>query len=488
VRIASGAMVLWVAACSDAAPITVDLGAAADLSRAKLGLLAIERGRGAALEAPSTSLFAIDPQAKNELPVEDTLEADEAVRLTLFTYERFSLAEAGLVEGPVGIGETKRNSLGDEVTSIHQLLVYEHSPSAWTVLDGLPPSLSSIRYDNHWFDCPSFEVDVLTVPTTEGVDFAVGLGEGFGIIGTGDARLFLVRSDGELKEISASVALPGALLPTEGAFALGDGEVFFGGNTFGPEVGNGGLYRARVDPNREPPIEWLEVFTSSGTYALTSTRSLAEFVQEPQEAHWISGGRDERGELELFVQTSQAGVFRYTTRSGRLEKLHQFTFVPDSLGVAGVARVKPGEAIAVYVFEDKLMRWENGLKTFEQPGDPNVGLTSAAFIPGVGTVIGTTKGRLHIYRGDRRWERIEDTGAGNAIGAIAPLDEPGGFMFASTQGLIGTMTDRAGLCRARPVAPDSIRQIGRMTSRDFLVSGPKSDLAAQAVIAILHQR
>lgn len=184
------------------------------------------------------------------------------------------------------------------------------------------------------------------------------------------------------------------------------------------------------------------------------------------EAAWIDGPRDATAPFELFALDTHGFFERYdgenwTQLTGALP-------APFESPHGGVAWISPGEAIAAGSRISDVLRYRDGvlhIESFTNGSDDRA--TAIAVVPGIGTVIGTTRGALYADAGDGNWIQLASPLDNRPVHGISPFGD--GFVFGrslptGSGGQIAEWVPGHGLC-------DSVR----VTDRDVLALHPIED-------------
>lgn len=183
-------------------------------------------------------------------------------------------------------------------------------------------------------------------------------------------------------------------------------------------------------------------------------------------AVWIDGPHDASSPFELFALDDLGYFERYDGENWTL--LTGALPMPFESPHGGVAWIGPGEAIAAGSRISDVLRYRDGTlhtETFTNGSDDRA--TAIAVIPGLGTVIGTTRGALYADSGDGNWVQLESPLDGRPVHGISPFGE--GFVFGrslptGSGGQIAEWVPGHGLC-------DSIR----VTDREVRALAPIAD-------------
>jgi hypothetical protein len=338
--------------------------------------------------------------------------ASEPIVLHAIFYDR-PLAELGLPPGKQKIVDE-----GPAIPSPDQILTATlgEGPFEWTALASLPAELASIRLETtlacaKWAVAP---IDLEGVPGSGGRVLAPLGGERW-LFASVAGRFFLVTRQG-----ATAIDTP-TTTPHVGSFTDSSGTVWLLGD-------RGRVATYRLDSG----------FEDRGT---TASRS----------------GDGDTGDLagssalppELFAVSRNGVIDRFDGTSWR-------TVVGDPLpdhDSPGVAFLEPESAIAIGPRNGSAIVYDHGRISEEIVDD---GLNAIAHIDGLGTVIGTVRGRYWLRNGSS-WTPIPAPPSSTVVRALAPFR--GGFVAGTINGLVTQYHPQLGFCEAEQLGSNGITRI-----------------------------
>jgi hypothetical protein len=313
--------------------------------------------------------------------------------------------------------------------------------SAWAP-SGLIDALRTLRVPGLVVEpCPVFESKNVTLPTAGSVAWLAPVSMREGLLYTGSA-MFLVATDGTVR--SATTSMRGHLsdaAPDAGSLLL---------------AGEAGLYRGRLNGVL---LELELLIPQPGLLALSATTA---------------------GDRHVVFAASREALYRSESgapfqRLGGLPPPHQWIQVA-ALGPDSVV-VSIDEAPSFYIYEGGKL--ELG-PDFGRSGS----FLSAAVIPGLGPVVGTSVGLIAVRQGTT-WMSLGDTQLAGAVFQMVPYG--GGFAYGSDAATIGTWRPNGGFC---PPQQAAVRPVNRVLALgDTLLLG-QGDLPAShdGVVTIAHPK
>jgi hypothetical protein len=310
--------------------------------------------------------------------------------------------------------------------------------------------------------CPEFEANVVPLLTTEPNSSVVYLlpdGDSAAWVGSSSSRdhLYHVAATGSVAEIRVQQG------PWLGAMLGQAGEMYLG-------TRGGQIYRGRVRG---------------------STVAVQLYASAPskEQIHWLDGTLAADGSLISLYTLSLEGTLEHF--DGRAwERLFVFMDRADSpvAWSGALVALGPDEAIAGRaVLEGQVVHVRGATAQLETTPDGIEGFSSAAIVPGLGTVIGDLRGFFFSSSG-QGWSALPSSGYGLEVDSIVPYGD--GFAYAGAMGFAGTyVASRSGIpfCAPMMFAPDTVNHIVRAGSALYL-GGQQPVANAKLTVTILHRR
>jgi hypothetical protein len=296
----------------------------------------------------------------------------------------------------------------------------DEGQSAWAAIDQrAPEAIRAIRIERE-IRCARFRMERIAIPGTGSTSTAAEslLYPTFAVPLDADTLLVAINN-GQFFRVTRSTYEPVDMPPDTPHltyFQRDDGTLYF----YGPR---GRFAQGHIDSIEGP---W--------TPLPESPRRIGSYLA------WLAGPTRSSEPLELFM-LNEGGVFARFDGTAWTEL--DFTFVrANDLAFGGVAYVAPGEAVAVTSWYEEALRFKNGMLTREQVLPPSSGsnqpsLRAVAEVGGMGTVAGTSGGRLFVDSG-AGWTQLLDSplqrrlSFGPKILDIVPLDD--GAFFGGGSG------------------------------------------------------
>ena len=423
---AVGALLAGVACSSEQTLVWAPLPPA---DEAKALVIGVHRSSGFEVHAVDLA-----PHAPTfEIPID--AGGGEEVRLEALAY-RVPLARLGLVEGPVGAAEGASARPLPPAWDVHETVVRGGVvTTGWAESEQPSGALSGFRIKDGVSPCLAVTSRTFEVNSESPGVLAVPLGDGRVLASTsdGDRKAYVVTASG-----THALSPPTRLLS---GFRSGDGSVWLGGE-------RGQMWRATV------------------TDQVSLIRAVGSSTPA-EDLRWLDG-RYDGVELEAFALTGYGTVHRFSR--GQWTSVHQFASLPGDDLRAGVAWVGPGEALAVWRYDRRLVRWRNGDTRLIESPDPH-GLVAVADVPGIGVVVGTRSGDAIIRRNDRWWPVGPQHGRSEGTAAIAAFE--GGFVYTPDAGRLGQYHAGWGVCPEAEVSDHVTWDIAKLGPMDFVLVGDR---------------
>lgn len=441
-----GLCAILAASCSGGTTVFVPLPPDVASARSML----VTEGYGSDIRSVSAvDLGAEGPRTGLELP--SASPAGEALEITAILYAE-SLPALRFEAGPLRFPSANEAwRMVPTSTRAWSARVTDGEASDWRNLALLPDAVRAIRL----FDpapprspCVTFEQTRIPLTTGDQAFFAVAVERDLALVATLDGHFHAVSSAGAVPLTALSTDTPHAA-----GFRASDGEVWLIGT-------DGRMMRGHPHPDRGfVPV--------AGAAASGAWKRLV--------------GASEGSPFELFLVTDGKAFERFDGASwttldqsaGPLEPAH-----------GSVAWVRSGEAFAVGPRPHAVLTYRDG-QLFEEPfRDPNVTdeVSVAAFVPGVGRVVGTSVGVLHILTG-RGWE-AHPTRPLHGLTFIEPLDQ--GLIAGGSDGAFVQYYSGYGYCPAVFTSTTLIRRAIPFGDGFLLV--PRTDDGAPEVILLTRER
>jgi hypothetical protein len=280
----------------------------------------------------------------------------------------------------------------------------------WEGRDALPEALTALRLEGSPpSPCIHFRPTVVPIAEEDDAELMVPLGDDEVLVSTRDGRFFRVTRAGAVRITALSTTTPHL-----GAFRAADGTIWLRGHD--GRLVYGDLDRGFVEhPARAEPSGDIRV--------------------------WMDGPRTD-APFELYSVTREGTLEHFDGRAWTvLERLRGTR--ADKWG--GVAWLAPGEALAVGPRPTALIHASPSEVVLEelQPTDSIRELTSVAFLPELGPVVGGDMGFLYLYEDDV-WRGRFDTPLSLPVHAIAPLDR--GVLFGGEKNVFAQYHPDHGFC------------------------------------------
>ncbi|MBI4821957.1 MAG: hypothetical protein HY791_37210 [Deltaproteobacteria bacterium] len=352
---------------------------------------------------PTVRAISLEP-APERISAPELEEVEQGAVFEAVLYDS-SLAELGFEEGLV---EESGDSMIPTRGSTVLRLELDESPK-WESVTGLSSALGELRYESRKRSgCLSMELDSLSLPVEGSTRFTLPLPSGSVLVGTNAWRLFDVVGS-SIKEVRME---PTFYFYT-GAIATESDHLWVAGS-------EGTLARGRL---------------SEGVVRFEN------FPPNPRGGDILRIAVDEQGEATSVFTLTQDGSFdRFDGRAW--QHLHDLTPTEPLANYRGIAVVGPDEAIAVTDTRKEVTRWRRNEISFEST-PARGGLSSAAYLPGVGSIVGTVTGDFIADRG-MGWTNLPGSKLELWATAIAPTES--GFVYGSGFGNFGEFRWDDGFC------------------------------------------
>ncbi len=354
-----------------------------------------------------------------------------------------ALGEHGLTEGPVPVlGEGRALDPPDSIASADFL---GGEIGEWVDREELSDRLLEVRVERDPPADPCTPLgDERTFPLESRADgaFALRIDGERALIGTRDARLYLVTIEGTTP---LGRAVPIAL---ESGYLAPSGELFVAG-------AGGRTFRGRF----EPELALTEI-------ARGATRGSFRWLDGPK-----SGGVD-----ELFAVTSSGALERFDG-----DRWH--TLAPALGGddwKRGLAWIAPNEAVAVGL-SAPVVRAVGG-QVHAEPTDAIDPLTAVAHAPGLGTFAGTLGGALLRDEGDR-WIEIPDSPIDLPASALAPFHA--GILISGGTGQTTEWQPGHGFCGVLSVNSPIVKHIAVLDKAVVLLGDARDNATGPTSVSVL---
>jgi hypothetical protein len=370
--------------------------------------------------------------APSKRPIQMAVSDDSKVELLAYAE---TLEELGLEEGPIRRGEGLRRL--PSATRVFVAAIDDGAISPWDERPGMSAEVMDFPIPGDP-PAPCAELEVIRQRPISKTFCAA----------SGEVAILCTREG--LSRIEAGDLEPIVDLPAEprGLAVEPDGRTFWV-STVGGDVFRGDL-------TAEAPAL---------TRVFTSTANVPPAWIAADEG-WILG-LTERGVLERFDGRSAEVIYRF----------------PDdhTLG-AGVVRTGIDEAVAVHQVFGLAVRYRAGVILEEGvDGAELFGFSTAAHVPGVGTVVGTEFGKFFAHDGES-WRELPGPSGLRALTIVPTAD---GFFYGAELGNFGEYRRDFGFCPPLNVHPEDVWRLLVDGGRVYLASRG-SDGEAILVIAALR--
>lgn len=310
---------------------------------------------------------------------------------------------------------TRRQAL--RVDSVRELGPWQDSPLLSEPAAGLTIRGPRTR-------CATFASTTELLPTLGGGVFSLPWGPDRALVGTERGDVYLISAD--RAEVLTRTSTPTDLL---GGLLIDGDDLWLSG--FG-----GGLARARVDVD----LGMLELIETS--------------TAPSHDPLWYLSGLRTPPDVEIHTLSHNGFIERY--RGGQWTTLVD---LPETVGdhrSGGIAAVAPGEAIVAWPASPAVFRIRGDTVT-EEEVPTTEGLTGAAYIPGIGALVGDAVGHVFVDRGSRRWEPLGDAPRQFLLLSIVPYED--GFIAGSGSGDIVQFVPDEGYCPMQHLSSDNVRSL-----------------------------
>ena len=428
-RVAAIALLPLLACAEAASPLWVGFPPTQD---ANSMMLAYETG-----DAVEVVAIALEPGA-DPAPIRVSLDpgSEQPLRLQALLYAT-DLDTLGVPAGPLPREpSTEQTRAIPQPDRIYAAEIDGAGEVSWTRAGALSAALDDVRIPSlSYAGCVQWRTSVVSLTTGGRVEFAVGTNNGGLLVGTDDGTLALVTV-GTVKAVPRPVGITRFL----GAYH----DVVSGEHYFGAEYGR--LWRGTVTDR-------------------------VEVVALPPSPHggilrWIDGGpAADGGGTEIFTLSRSGDFSRFA--EGSWKRLHKFTGPGGLPRLGGVARIGPGEAVAVWSFTDEVVRTIDK-RAWTEPTPTRQGITAAVNTPSMGPVLATANGEILAY-GAGGWTQIGDAAVASWIYSLMPYGT--GFILGGAFGLLQQYTPEDGFCPLSAEHSDNSETIGALSGGRFAAMG-----------------
>jgi hypothetical protein len=430
---------LHTAGCSGEEPLRLELPISTDH---RAGIIAIEHRSTLEVQAIDLTSSALEGIV---------IDYDDSIPPRIFALlYRETLNELGLGAGLLLPAQPGQHSEAlPQPDDLFESEVREGIASVWERVLELNQTLMAFRRAAD-SPCADFEVSTLTLTSTGGGSFACALSAREALVGTDSGGVAVVDVDGRVTELEVR-----PLRPIAGVAAFSNrtpsNRILVGGD-------RGQLMIGTVTGN---------------------VLELEEIAVSPLGEHFSTLEGFENGTVFTL---SHHGVFeRYT--NGQWTELFNFDTEKSS---GALSIVSSDEAVAVWPNETFVARVRGDQpKALPEETGSSLGIRSAVFVPGFGSVIGTVEdGGIFSDEGTGVWHPLPGSLLSVNIQSIAPYRA--GFVYGGTSGHFGQYVPGYGHCAMERPAGSNIEYI--VPLGDDLLLLQDGDQTTGTSIAILRPR
>jgi hypothetical protein len=399
---------------------------------------------------PSVSYSARDPVGVYALLYAATLDA---MRVTPGPQTVVSASDPGsfLLSGAAAMsqGGATLGPLGD-IWAIDLPAI-----ARWTevVPTALPTSVYDLKIDVVP-EASCVELDIKTFPTDSRYDgsMAVAIDAHNVLAATTDGHFFRATTSSAVRLTAVATTTPHLA-----GFTSASGEIWLLGH-------NGTVARGRPETG----------FTVVG-HTASQTGVTWAFLDGPRDA----------SPFELYAVTDQQVLEHYDGRSWQI--LAQDPRPNDNAPwAAGVAWIAPGEALALGPKINTLLHHHGGVLDEEPlPIASDDFATTVAFIPRLGVVVGTDRGKLYQPQGSE-WREIVGAHSNGSVRLIVALDE--GLLYGGTDGDLEQYRPAIGFCPQQGYAPFHIHDLVPLEDGYLLTAQSTKETVISPLIVLSRKK
>ena len=387
--------------------------------------------------------------------VREVHDASHSVSITALLYTD-SLEDLEIETGRLTSveGSDRPPRLIPKPDSAYAVTVRGAEVGTWFPQDGVPDFLADFRLPprDPLASCVQFDRETITLGPGDTASFALALDDDTILVGTSGLAVYRFGRTGSIEmTVDPANKVIGAARDSRGQLWIGSSQ--------------GRLYTATATGSR---LEMTPVFDLGDSDA---------FV-------WIDAG-PVRGGSEAFTLSRTGRLRRLRTANQRVAPDPIYTFDAGPRWVTalgGVARVAPGEAVAVWPHTSRIVRVLETGPIEESPA--NGPATTVAVVPGVGTVIGTASGELWAHD-QGQWTLLEKNDELQSISSIMPYGP--GFAFTADSGMFGQYVTDGGVCPLQAPVGHYAQRIAPIGSGGVAVVGLTTIAGSRQIHATVLQ-